>query len=1402
MPVPAGVIHASEALKRFVRWKEEEAIGGSSKFGTRRRTETVTTTKDRWCMRVDLRQPVPGDGRASTALGLSPFHLEVTTLTKGAGAVSKPRSGSHTNGDRGVQNGAVAHEIYLSDGLDVVATRGSDFERYLGDGGATHDLAAEASTETRVTQILSNIGDTLATRTAFWKEVEACERTPSKMRLKVAPDRDDSFDLDAIIGDPAAPAELREACLLYRDDLSKFRAMAERGKVLHVLMEDDQDIAWALANQRRFRARRLPAGKPDPTRHAGDASPGRDNKSRRAIHLVKPRGGELQMRLVAELPHELSPDQLHELATAFYERMLELGIPMTLVVHLPDVNNDRRGWHLHLIAYRRRCIRRDDGSWDPTSGRKLRPGELGTQFGDMPFTSAHKELAGADIDRLRALYATLANDALKSAGRSPRLFPGSYADLDIDQEPQEHLGTAASALAKAGVSVATDRANAQKFWAARERELVGDLAAQRNAAFHRLQEHQAGATAVGLQHDPEFIQMLASLEDAAANALELKEAGARHALELAMARSAAKRLVKNTDRLLVGIRNGTARPADVHNAHYIERRNDWAKAHLLQIDEATEPFVGDLAQLAQQERALSDEARQMSVALDDLIAARVCTLEQAAEDKARHASAAPVSGSLQRAAPPETAKTGGTDIPEQRTADLVAEAMQQKLKDWRNGSIVAEVCDMPLSPDEHFSWLVALAQTTSSSSSRLHVWAAEPEFTFQGLKALDTELLRNESRERIVSSFAAAAADQGRAVDRLLEHVRAHGADGLSSPDRVAAQKPPSEIVDLHTHFQQHPAFKAGIEDAKVDYSLSLNPSALDRAGQTKHEELLREQAEMRTNFQEPSYTVALQAESPLPQVPGPTSSTIQQNLVAPASARLKDQEVSASVRQTPVAETPVVPKITQAKTALPTNAAEDLTSANPSAVQTDEAAPRDVPSTAQGMSAEPKIQASSTKPAKPTKVARYLFDIANEHLDDMHQRAFGQAGPDPEPARIRQSADSLSGIGHITKMKTVQQDQDSTRIRFRTATQAIRPDYSDVAEPKVSGDIRSDLPHRAARTEEEASPTRGPMSPDSKGVTPDLRTPANPEEGATDARDPVMHIADAIRPQASERAQRIEPSEAVQREPHRQADNNEPSAELDAGSTPTSQPPPSPKPLLQWDQLFERIRKERLTIVRGDPKLGEPAFSIPSLSPADANILHHEHFASRTDARLAKLCTYQELEVNRLRVWIEKVGVDPGKLILNGRRVGLRQVDKVIVTLLQNWRHHPLIIKGLEKELARREQLSVSQSATQTLPLADKADPERERRRTEAAELYPRSVVATTREVRHLLEVLRGGGPDEAIRAAATKVAEVPTAVLEVGSLMPALKKAYEAAVSNDDDAYDAMLYAAYNKSKSFGKT
>lgn len=90
------------------------------------------------------------------------------------------------------------------------------------------------------------------------------------------------------------------------------------------------------------------------------------------------RGGRIQIRFVAELPHELTAEDRALIVQNFCEHISSLeerrlpdgtvekvGLMYTAVIHAPDAPNDSRNYHLHVVAHDRPAKYLDDlGMWD------------------------------------------------------------------------------------------------------------------------------------------------------------------------------------------------------------------------------------------------------------------------------------------------------------------------------------------------------------------------------------------------------------------------------------------------------------------------------------------------------------------------------------------------------------------------------------------------------------------------------------------------------------------------------------------------------------------------------------------------------------------------------------------------------------------------------------------------------------------------------------------------------------------------------------------------------------------------------------------------------------------------------------------------------------------------------
>ncbi len=174
---------------------------------------------------------------------------------------------------------------------------------------------------------------------------------------------------------------------------------------------------------------------------------------------------KVQMRIIWNLPHELSANQRHEMINRFCEReFARLGLPYVAAIHAPDPDGDQRNYHVHI------CF-------------STRPVE---RLGDHEWLIAQEKMTGLDdavgLRRLRAVAAAQMNLASRSAGLPNLYTHQSYRDRGLNAVRQTHVGPARTAAYRSGEDVHVVAHNAERV--ARNEVSVG--LQQANAYAHRL----------------------------------------------------------------------------------------------------------------------------------------------------------------------------------------------------------------------------------------------------------------------------------------------------------------------------------------------------------------------------------------------------------------------------------------------------------------------------------------------------------------------------------------------------------------------------------------------------------------------------------------------------------------------------------------------------------------------------------------------------------------------------------------------------------------------------------------------------------------------------------------------------------------------------------------------------
>lgn len=415
----------------------------------RQRPSKQSASLDQWCVISTPR----GTARPTSASGGTSFHFKLQNVYQSA------------TGSR-----AVEHEAYVTrdEAVELCSSRST-----FGDGYILRPGAIEARTDTTFTPvealdpkgrqqaIWSNIGDTDERRASFW---EAAERRANKSsgvaNVRVHPGKIHLNALDDAAIRSALPA-VREALIEARE-LIKKTPDADRVSLKPLTVAIDlTDVETAEEWVR--------------------ATSNRDGKHPHGVTVNPPRAGIVQARLVADLPHELTPEGRARIVIAFVKQLDAFGLMYTAAIHAPDGDNDARNFHLHVNWSDQPGRWLDDkGVWDfdyeersSPRGRVKQPYRRKRIAHTTRFVKGEEEKSGKNfIGFLRRAYADCVNAELAAASSNRHFDPRTYQQMGVEQSAQVHLGSAASRLVAAGAIVDADVNNAEKYYAAQESRIV------------------------------------------------------------------------------------------------------------------------------------------------------------------------------------------------------------------------------------------------------------------------------------------------------------------------------------------------------------------------------------------------------------------------------------------------------------------------------------------------------------------------------------------------------------------------------------------------------------------------------------------------------------------------------------------------------------------------------------------------------------------------------------------------------------------------------------------------------------------------------------------------------------------------------------------------------------------
>ena len=342
-------------------------------------------------------------------------HFSQTSVSKTSPILARIRAAKAGRCYQGSR--AVAHEAYIerpgaAERLGPARSRratgrdGREQQAYL-----ERDGAVEADPDAALALAsFGTIGDTPEERARFWTLVEESERSARGDRIRIAPGRDPDWWARALSAIDAAPEAAR----------ATLRAAGpQRSAPLTLTLPTEDAFAlwrWAIG---------LGADAP--------------------VAIAPGRGGRIQTRIIAELPHEIDARQRLAIVEAFTGKLEAKGFPYWAVVHAPDERNDARNVHVHIVYYdrpARRMPHPDTGAptWDFAITCERRRANR-TRVLTRPYRQP-KDRASHDrtwIGELRANWGACCNAVLAEAGIAKRYDLRAYATIGIGQAPGVHI---------------------------------------------------------------------------------------------------------------------------------------------------------------------------------------------------------------------------------------------------------------------------------------------------------------------------------------------------------------------------------------------------------------------------------------------------------------------------------------------------------------------------------------------------------------------------------------------------------------------------------------------------------------------------------------------------------------------------------------------------------------------------------------------------------------------------------------------------------------------------------------------------------------------------------------------------------------------------------------------------
>lgn len=593
--ISAGI---DEALTRF---RQKLLIDSDDpRSGLKWYRKTVDQARDqqarhgpRWAGPVRWWLPAPMDGRPVSDIGRTTFYLDHVTATRAATGTKVVSSNGHVRFVGG--NGAAEHHRYINESAHpceaemhsaYIHVRPDRMEEVSRTAVAVRQMYRGASTAT-----FNNIHIDPEAVAKYWRWIHRTASVPGPDRIrprsKLLPPQEwrDLAERWALHPEVEqilrAAASTRARCETEEDALVIKKGVILDAETIQRLLDD---------------AATLPSW----------------NKKKRAIFVSEGRGGRTQERLVIELPAELPLNRQINVAEDICDYLSALGFFLEAALHIPDHDNDRRNFHLHINYHERAGVYDEaTGKWQDLPrqagkrGRPKRSNVTATRSKDGFFLRE-----GADFMRgLRRKVAELVNCELILNGRVPRYDPRPYPEMGIDQEPSEHLGNDAAKIAITGTAVAADLRNAERSWRGEWDRRMRRLEKERQTRVEAIALGEATVAAMDWRDAMRtFVAAdLRRLREAAAAAQTIEEMVEEARFYRDLADSRAARTERTALRILAAIESGTAARADVRECAAIAARLEESRIHRSEVGSIYAP-VRSLEEQLEAHRRVIDKA--------------------------------------------------------------------------------------------------------------------------------------------------------------------------------------------------------------------------------------------------------------------------------------------------------------------------------------------------------------------------------------------------------------------------------------------------------------------------------------------------------------------------------------------------------------------------------------------------------------------------------------------------------------------------------------------------------------------------------------------------------------------------------------------------------------------------